>query len=55
MVIKQYILSMIVKTYGKEIFNISREPIKIFIPINKELLEKIPDKYSELNDNEKNF
>ena len=34
---------LIVKKYGKEIFNISKETIRIFIPLNKKLLEEIPD------------
>lgn len=34
---------MIVKKYGKDIFKISKETIRIFIPLNKELLEKNVD------------
>ena len=48
--------SLIVKKYGREIFKISKETIRIFIPLNKELLEQVPsNNYNKLNDSEENI
>lgn len=43
---------LIVKKYGKKIFNISKETIRIFIPLNKELLENISNDTNDLNKSE---
>lgn len=45
---------MIVKKYGKDIFKISKETIRIFIPLNKAMLEdtKIPNVINNLNESE---
>lgn len=49
---------MIVKRYGRDIFKISKETIRIFIPLNKDLLEtrhikSEKDDYMDLNKSEK--
>ena len=43
---------LIVKKYGKNIFKISKETIRIFIPHNKELLENVPSNKIDLNESE---
>lgn len=45
-------VALIVKKYGRDIFKISKETIRIFIPLNKELLENIPNNKTLLNESE---
>lgn len=42
----------IVEKYGKDIFKISKNTVRIFIPLDKKLLENLDDSIIDLNENE---
>lgn len=42
----------IVGKYGKDIFKISKNTVRIFIPLDKKLLENLDDSIIDLNENE---